>query len=124
LLNFTLINKGEVMSVYKNIISSFDDCSVQNYLNLLHENYVFIRHQSGQTVSKTEWAPIVTGMFDAMREEKLKFEENRCIYENEDILVMHSIGHFPDGTKEAIMAVHTLSNGKIVKTESGATRID
>ena len=34
------------------------------------------------------------------------------------------IGHFPDGTKEAIMAVHTLSNGKIVKTESGATRID
>ena len=112
------------MSVYKNIISSFNDCSVQSYLNLLHEDYVFIRHQSGQKVSKTEWTPIVTGMFDAMREEKLKFEENRCIYENEDILVMHSIGHFPDGTKEAIMAVHTLSNGKIVKTESGATRID
>ena len=112
------------MSVYKNIISSFDDCSVQSYLNLLHENYVFIRHQSGQTVSKIEWTPVVTGMLDAMREEKLKFEENRCIYENEDILVMHSIGHFPDGTKEAIMAVHTLSNGKIVKTESGATRID
>ena len=63
-------------------------------------------------------------MFEAMNEEKLKFEENRCIYENEDILVMHSIGHFPDRTKEAIMAVHTLSNGKIVKTESGATRID
>ena len=93
-------------------------------MSLLHEDYVFIRHQSGQTVSKTEWTPLVTGMFDAMREEKLKFEENRCIYENEDILVMHSIGHFPDGTKEAIMAVHTLSNGKIVKTESGATRID
>ena len=112
------------MSVYKNIISSFDDCSVQSYLGLIHEDYVFIRPQSGQTVSKTEWTPVVTGMFDAMREEKLKFEENRCIYENEDILVMHSIGHFPDGTKEAIMAVHTLSNGKIVKTESGATRID
>ena len=112
------------MSVYKNIISSFDDCSVQSYLNLLHEDYVFIRHQSGQTVSKIEWTPVVTGMFDAMREEKLKFEENRCIYENDDILVMHSIGYFPDGTKEAIMAVHTLSNGKIVKTESGATPID
>ena len=102
------------MSVYKNIISSFHDCSVQNYLNLLHEDYVFIRHQSGQKVSKTEWTPVVTGMFDAMREEKLKFEENRCIYENEDILVMHSIGHFPDGTKKAIMAVYKLSNGKIV----------
>ena len=43
---------------------------------------------------------------------------------NNEILVMHHIGKFPDGTKEAIMAVHTLSNGKIVKTESGATRID
>ena len=63
-------------------------------------------------------------MFDAMREEKLKFEENRCIHEDDDILVMHSIGHFPDGTKETIMAVHTLSNCKIIKTESGATCID
>ena len=104
------------MSVFKNIISSFDDCSVQSYLNLLHEDYVFIRHQSGQKVSKTEWTPIVTGIFDAMGEEKLKFEENRCIYQNNDILVMHGIGHFPDWTKEAIIIVHTLSNGKIVKT--------
>ena len=112
------------MSVFKNIISSFDDCSVQSYLNLLHEDYVFIRHQSGQKVSKTEWTPIVTSMFDTMNEEKLKFEVNRCIYKNDEILVMHSIGHFPVGTKEAITAVHTLSNGKIVKTVSGATRID
>ena len=75
-------------------------------------------------VSKTEWTAIVTSMFDAMSEKKLKFEENRCIYENDNILVMHSIGNFPDGTKEAIMTVHTLSNVKIVKIESGATRID
>lgn len=52
-----------------------------------------------------------------MSEGKLKFEENRCIYENDDILVMH-------GKKEAIMSVHSLSNGKIVKTESGATVLD
>ena len=42
-------------------------------LNLLREDYVFIRHQSGQKVSKTDWTPIVTGMFYAMSEEKLKF---------------------------------------------------
>ena len=40
------------MSVYKNIISSFDHCSVQSYLSLLHEDYVFIIHQSGQKVSE------------------------------------------------------------------------
>ena len=43
---------------------------------------------------------------------------------NHSIKSLMIIGHFPDGTKEAIMAVHTLLNGKIVKTESGATRID
>ena len=112
------------MSIYENIISTFDDCKVENYLSLLDENYVFVRHQSGEDVSKVEWITIVTGMFNAMKEGKLKFEKNRCIYENDYILVMHSIGYFPDGTKEAIMAVHSLSNGKITKTESGATRID
>ena len=63
-------------------------------------------------------------MFEAMKKGNLKFENNRCIYENEEILVMHSIGLFPDNTKEAIIAVHILLDGKIIKTESGATRID
>ena len=39
------------MSIYKKISSS-EDCSVQSYLNLLHEDYVFIIHQSGQKVSE------------------------------------------------------------------------
>ncbi len=44
--------------------------------------------------------------------------------ENHKILVIDNIGHFPDGTKEAIMAVHSLLNGKIIKTEIGATPIE
>ena len=51
------------MSVYRNIMSSFNDCSVQSYLNLLHKDYVFVRHQSGQKVSKTEWTPIIKRYF-------------------------------------------------------------
>ena len=83
-----------------------------------------MRHQSNQELSKSEWIPIVTGMFNRMKEGKLNFENNRCLYENDDILVIHNIGSFLDDTKEAIMAVHTILNGKIIKTESGATRID
>ena len=59
-----------------------------------------------------------------MESAALETSNERCIYENDDIMVIHNIGNFPDNTKEAIMAVHTLSNGKIIKTESGATRID
>ena len=112
------------MSLYEKLIKTFENCNVEAYLNLLDENYVFIRHQSNQEVKKNDWKQTVTGMFEAMKKGNLKFENNRCIYENEEILVMHSIGHFPDNTKEAIIAVHILLDGKIIKTESGATRID
>ena len=45
----------------------------------------------------------------------------RCIYENDDILVEHSVMGFPDGSKEAVMAVHSKRDGKIIRTETGAT---
>ena len=112
------------MSIFNKMVKAIDDCNLDDYLDLLHDEYVFVRHQLNQEVTKSEWIPVVTGMFNAMKEGKLNFKNNRCIYENEDILVIHNIGNFPDNTKEAIMAVHTLSNGKIIKTESGATRID
>ena len=112
------------MSIYKKMVKAIDDCNLDNYLDLLHDDYVFVRHQSNQEVSKSDWIPVVTGMFNAMKEGNLYFESNRCLYENDDILVIHNIGNFPDDTKEAIMAVHTVLNGKIIKTESGATRID
>ena len=112
------------MSIYNKMVKAIDNCNLEDYLDLLHDDYVFVRHQLNQKVSKSDWIPVVTGMFNAMKEGKLNFEKNRCIYENKDILVMHNIGNFPDNTKEAIMVVHTILNGKIIKTESGATRID
>ena len=111
------------MSVYKKMVASLEGGSFLEYIDLLHSNYVFVRHQSGEEVSKEDWTATVAGMFSAMSEGKLTFTDNRCIYENDDILVMHSIGSFPDSSKESIMAVHTLKNGKIIRTESGATPI-
>ena len=59
-----------------------------------------------------------------MKEGKLSWSNNRCLYENDDILVYHNIGTFPDGTKESIIVVHTLKDGKIIRTESGATPLE
>ena len=111
------------MSVYEKILASFKSGNSQEYLDILHPDYVFVRHQSNEKVNKADWSKIVQGMYDAMNEGKLRFTDNRCIFENSEILVMHNIGHFPDGSKEAIMIVHSLDNGAIIKTESGATPI-
>ena len=35
-----------------------------------------------------------------------KFEEHRCLYENEDILVTHNIATFENGSREAILQSH------------------
>ena len=58
------------MSIFNKMVKAIDDCNLDDYLNLLHDNYVFVRHQSNQEVTKSEWIPVVTGMFNAMKEEK------------------------------------------------------
>ena len=48
---------------------------------------------------------------------------NKCIYENDEILVEHNLMDFADGSRESIIAVHELKDGKIIKTETGATLV-
>ena len=112
------------MSVYKKLQKTISECDLDSYLELLHPDFIFLRHQFNKEVSKKEWTPTISEMFKSMGEGKLSFERARFIYENEEILVLHQIGIFPDNTREAILEVHTISDGKIIKTETGATRID
>ena len=60
-------------------------------------------------------------MTQMMANENVVIRNSRCIYENEDILLEHSVMDFPDGCPEAVMAVHIISDGKIIRTETGAT---
>jgi len=53
----------------------------------------------------------------------MKFEKQRCIYEDENVLVEHSLATFGSGTKEAVMAVHMKKDGLIIRTETGATSL-
>ena len=64
----------------------------------------------------------MTEMMKMMKaNEKVVIRNSRCIYENEDVLVEHSVMDFPDGTTEAVLSVHSLENGQILRTETGAT---
>ena len=57
-----------------------------------------------------------------MASDALKVETNRCIYENDEILVAHQVMSFPDGTRE-VMIVHTIVNGKINGPKPGHTTV-
>jgi hypothetical protein len=43
------------------------------------------------------------------------------LYENEDILVTHMIGEFPNGTRDAVMMVILKRDGLAWRTETGST---
>jgi len=44
----------------------------------------------------------------------------RCIYENDDILVIHSVMRFQDGAQEPVIAVNMLENGQVILAKSNA----
>ena len=109
------------MSVYEKMKASMDNEDKAAFLALLHDDFVFVRHQSNTTMHKPEMAEMMAEM---EKGSGWKVEDQRCIYENDDILVEHSVMTFPDGTREAILAAHTLKDGKIVRMETGATLLD
>ena len=109
------------MSLNEKLSQSMSDRNVSDYLDLLHEDFVATFHKSGDTFSKSEWAPMVAGM---MENEKFIRESSRCVYENDDVLVMHSFMSYPDDSREAVMMVAMLRDGKIISMETGATALN
>ena len=69
------------MSLYAKLKAASDARDVTAYLDCLHDDFVFVRHQAGTEVSKAEWIPTVTAMMDSAA---LSFENQRCLYENDD----------------------------------------
>ena len=116
LINF----KEEKMSLYEKMKAASDNRDVEAWLDCIHDDFVFVRHQTGAEMSKEEWTPMVTAM---MQSDQLEIKNQRCIYENEEILVTHSMMNFPDGTSEAVMVANKLKDGKVIRVETGATPI-
>ena len=117
LINF----KEKKVSLYEKMKAASDNRDVEAWLDCIHDDFVFVRHQSGAEMSKEEWTPMVTAM---MQSDQLEIKNQRCIYENEEILVTHSMMDFPDGTSEAVMVVNKLKDGKVIRVETGATPIE
>ena len=99
-------------------MKAMEERDARHYIEALHDDYEFVRHQTGTTIGKSQMSEMMASM---MANEQVVINEPRCIYENEDILVEHSVMDFPDGTTEAVLSAHSLKNGQIVRTETGAT---
>jgi uncharacterized protein (TIGR02246 family) len=106
------------MAIFDRMNKALEDHDAKAYLDLYADDAVFVRHQSGTTMDKPRFADLIRKM---MASEKTAMGARRKIYENEDILVVHSINDYPDGTREAVLMALSLKDGKISRVETGAT---
>ena len=109
------------MSLYEKMTHALDQKDMELYASLLHNDYEFVRHQSGTSVNKAQTVDMVQMMVNS---DAVGFISKRCVYENDDIMVEHNVMDFPDGSREAVMVVHMLKDGMILKTETGATPLN
>ena len=110
------------MAIFERLHQALSARDAKAYANLLDDGYRFIRHRSATVLNKSEMEALLCSM---MAKETFRWPQDaRCIYENDDILVEHHVADFVDGSAEAVLAVHLIKNGKIIRTETGATPID
>jgi len=106
------------MGVYELLMKAIEERDATHYTEVLHDDYEFVRHQTGTSMNKTQMSEMMANM---MANDDVVVNDYRCIYENDEILVEHSVMDFPDGSREAVMSVHTKMDGRIIRTETGAT---
>ena len=102
-----------ILEKYEKVFLEKDEAGMNE---ILHDNFKFTMHASGNVLSKSDvigWA-----MGDDINEEKV-----RILYENDEIGVRHNFVTFKDGNTQAVMAVYMFKDGKIVSMETGATNM-
>ena len=108
------------MAIFDKWTKAMNDRDAEAVIACLHDEYTFVRHQSGTSMNKAEMSEM---MRTFMASDQVEFKERRCLYENDEVLIEHSVMDFADGTRESIISFNRLQDGKIIHSETGATPV-
>jgi hypothetical protein len=106
------------MDIYPEMAAAMRADDVARYVALLHEDFRYVRHKSDDTLNRDEMAALLGKVWGGGNR---TIEDMRCIYENDDILVIHTRLKFRSGSREAAMIVNLKKDGKVIRTESGVS---
>ena len=106
------------MSVFEKWSKGIEDRNADALIECLHDDFEFVRHQSGASMNKSQMAEMLGGF---LSNDSVQTRSLPCLYENDEALVMHSVVDFADETTESIIAFHRLKDGKIFSMETGAS---
>ena len=105
------------MSVIKKLWDAEENKDLAQFNEVMSEDFVWVKHSTGEEIGRD----VLATWF--MSDDAPTSENNRIIYENDEIGVAHSFVTFKDGSKQAVMVVYTIKDGRIICSETGATDI-
>ena len=105
------------MSVIQKLIDAQDNQDLKAYNEVVSEDYVWVKHSTGEEIPKDELSKWL------ISPDAPKSENARIIYENDEIGVAHYFVSCKDGSRQAVLVVYTIKDGKIIRSETGATNI-
>ena len=71
--------------IYEKMMSAWNEDDLEGWKSVYHAEYEFLSHANGKTMT---------------------LEKQRCIYEDDNVLVEQSLATFGSGAKEAVMTDH------------------
>ena len=108
-LIITFINTGYDVEYINRFLKAYNE--------VVSEDYVWVKHSTGEEIPRDELSKWL------ISPDAPKTESSRIIYENDEIGVAHYFISFKDGSKQAVLVVYTIKDGKIIRSETGATNI-
>ena len=105
------------MSLLQKLFDAEENKDLEKYNEVLSEDYYWLQHSTGNHVPREE----LSKWF--MSDDAPKTENQRIIYENDEIGVAHFFVNFTDGSRQAVLAVYIIKDGKIIRSETGATTL-
>ena len=104
------------MSIIEKMTQIINEGDSSRAEQLIHDDYQFLMHSSGKTLSKKDVVGWI-GMKDVQkRNVRVLFEKNEVGFE-------HAMVTFNDGNKEAVMTYYKFKDGKVIHQETGATKL-
>ena len=104
------------MSIIEKMSKIINDGDTSAADQLIHDDYQFLMHASGKTLSKKDVVAWV-GMKD------VKKSNVRVLFENDEVGFEHAMVTFNDGNKEAVMSYYKFKDGRVAYQETGATKL-
>ena len=105
------------MSLIQKLYDAQENKDLEKINEVLSEDYVWVQHSTGKHIPREE----LNKFF--MSDEAPKTEKQRIIYENDEIGVGHFFVSFKDGSRQAVLAIYIIKDGKIIRSETGATTL-